>query len=140
MDHSYADSLPADSLEYKLIYEMFARTIGANASVLQIERLYNPNVQERFRMEVKISAKKYPTKTPSDLIKFLFHGARDTNSDLIYMSDEGLDMRYSRAGYYGNGIYFADNAKYSHTYARNLGDKFQMFVVAVLVGNAIRLQ
>lgn len=40
------------------------------------------------------------------------------SSDQIYNSDEGLDMRYSQDGFYGQGIYFADNAKYSHTYAR----------------------
>lgn len=75
-------------------------------------------------MEVKLSAKKYPTKTPSDLIKLLFHGAQHTNSDLIYMSDEGLDMRYSRPGFYGHGIYFADNAEYSHRYAYNVNGTF----------------
>jgi hypothetical protein len=37
-----------------------------------------------------------------------------TSSEIIYLSDEGLDMRYSRPGYYGNGIYFADNSVYSH--------------------------
>ena len=30
----------------------------------------------------------------------------------------GLDMRYANPnGAYGSGIYFADNAQYSHTYA-----------------------
>lgn len=58
------------------------------------------------------------------------------------MSDEGLDMRFSRSGYYGQGIYFADNAKYSHTYARPVDEQnkvFEMFLVFVLVGNAIKL-
>ena len=90
-------------------------------------------------MELRLSAKKYPTKTPSELIKLLFHGAKNTDSNHIYMSDQGLDSRYSRDGYYGQGIYFADNAEYSHTYARNNNGTYQMFVVFVLVGNAIKL-
>lgn len=70
----------------------------------------------------------------------MFHGAKNVDSAQIYNSDEGLDMRFSRPGYYGQGIYFADNAKYSHTYARSLGNKtFQMFVVFVLVGNTVKL-
>jgi hypothetical protein len=50
-------------------------------------------------------------------------------------------MRFSRPGYYGQGIYFADNAKYSHTYARPLDPNnktFEMFLVFVLVGNAVK--
>ena len=48
-------------------------------------------------------------------------------------------MRYSRDGYYGQGIYFADNAEYSHTYARQTNQGYEMFVVFVLVGNSIKL-
>lgn len=61
---------------------------------------------------------------------------------MIYSSDEGLDMRFSREGMYGQGIYFANNALYSKDYAYklpNLNNTFQMFLVFVLTGNQIQL-
>jgi hypothetical protein len=36
---------------------------------------------------------------------------------MVYASEEGLDMRFSRKGMYGHGIYFADNANYVKRYA-----------------------
>jgi hypothetical protein len=36
---------------------------------------------------------------------------------LIYGSEDGLDIRFSNAGAYGNGIYFANNSQYSSNYA-----------------------
>ena len=48
----------------------------------------------------------------------MFHGTGRGGSEprLIYESEEGLDIRFARAGMFGTGIYFADNAGYSHTY------------------------
>jgi len=56
----------------------------------------------------------------------------------IYSSEDGLDMRFSNNGMYGTGIYFADNALYSHTYAfKSPADNtFKMFVCFVLTGDA----
>ena len=62
-------------------------------------------------------ARKYPTKAPTQLIKLLFHGSSGTDPRHIYQSEEGLDMRFSRKGRYGQGIYFADNSMYSTRYA-----------------------
>jgi len=44
----------------------------------------------------------------------LWHGTRQTDPKTIVKSEYGLDMRFSKAGNYGNGIYFADNSSYSH--------------------------
>ena len=48
----------------------------------------------------------------------MFHGTGRGGAEpkLIYESEEGLDIRFARAGMFGTGIYFADNAAYSHTY------------------------
>ena len=53
-------------------------------------------------------------------MKLLWHGSKTTESKMIYSSDEGLDMRFSREGMYGQGIYFANNALYSKDYAYKL--------------------
>ena len=55
-------------------------------------------------------------------MKYLFHGTRETKPELIYQSEDGLDIRFSNPGAFGAGIYFANNSAYSHTYAHNLGN------------------
>ena len=49
--------------------------------------------------------------------KLLFHGTSGTDPKLIYDSEEGLDMRFSKNGMWGVGIYFAVNSEYSNSYA-----------------------
>ena len=67
----------------------------------------------------------------------LFHGAKTVPPDQIYASETGLDMRFSRSGHYGQGIYFADNASYSHDFAwRENNGVFCLFVCFVLVGDS----
>jgi hypothetical protein len=34
----------------------------------------------------------------------------------IYTGEEGFDMKYSKDGMWGRGLYFAQNAKYSDPY------------------------
>ena len=50
-------------------------------------------------------------------MKHLFHGTKATDPNLIFASEDGLDIRFSNAGAYGNGIYFANNSLYSSNYA-----------------------
>ena len=51
------------------------------------------------------------------MVKLLFNGSSTTCPLEIMKSDYGLDNRYAREGFYGNGIYFADNTKYCIDYA-----------------------
>ena len=67
--------------------------------------------------EFKLLCTKYKEKSLTQMVKLLFHGARAVPPNQIYESETGLDARFSRDGAYGQGIYFADNADYSHTYA-----------------------
>lgn len=75
-------------------------------------------VQSRFLNELKIIKMKNPERPLGQLIRYLFHGTRQTDPLVIATGEAGLDMRYSNfGGAYGSGIYFADNAAYSHTYS-----------------------
>lgn len=70
----------------------------------------------------------------------MFHGTRKTDPTEILKSDEGFDMRFSNAGMWGTGVYFADKASYSDIYASQdpneaKYDIKQMFIAKVLVGN-----
>ena len=72
------------------------------------------------------------------MVKHLFHGTNSTDPVLIYGSEDGLDIRFSNSGAYGNGVYFADNSAYSAGYAHQCGNgEFQMFVALVLIGESI---
>jgi hypothetical protein len=46
----------------------------------------------------------------------LWHGTRENKPSLIYDSQEGFDKRFSSKGMWGEAIYFAVNASYSHMY------------------------
>ena len=49
-------------------------------------------------------------------------------------------MRFSRNGYYGQGIYFANNSNYSHNYAYSDANlMFSMFMVFVIVGRPVKI-
>ena len=83
---------------------------------MSIERLENKGVQANFLHELKKQFDKYDNKKPSQLIKFMFHGSGrgGVQPKDIYESEDGLDIRFARAGMYGTGLYFADNSEYSH--------------------------
>ena len=46
----------------------------------------------------------------------MWHGTRLNDPMNIIHGETGLDMRFSREGMHGIGIYFADNAAYSIDY------------------------
>uniref|UniRef100_A0A7S3IGC6 PARP catalytic domain-containing protein n=1 Tax=Strombidium inclinatum TaxID=197538 RepID=A0A7S3IGC6_9SPIT len=77
----------------------------------------------------------------------MFHGPRNTEPKEIYTSDYGLDHRHSQQGYYGNGIYFSDNANYCHNYVHtgsdfvngNFKSVKQIFLCYVVAGESIKL-
>ena len=87
---------------------------------------------------------KYRDKTPSQLIKLLFHGSGrgGAQPQEIYRSEEGLDFRFSKVGMFGMGTYFADNSAYSHAYTYQDQEEnitfYYMFVCFVLPGDSAK--
>ncbi len=67
----------------------------------------------------------------------VWHGTRLNPPEKIYSSEEGFDLRFSSAGMWGKAIYFAESAQYSNSYAHNKGDKKQIFLARVIIGNSI---
>jgi hypothetical protein len=47
----------------------------------------------------------------------MYHGTSGTKPSLIYTSDEGFDMKFSREGMWGLANYFAKKSSYSNNYA-----------------------
>ncbi len=90
--------------------------MSGNAQIIRIEKIYNCVIYEKFMNEFKRMLRKYPNKNVNDIMKHLFHGSKNTSPALIYESEDGLDIRFSNTGAYGNGVYFANNSAYSHGY------------------------
>ena len=71
----------------------------------------------------------------------LFHGTKNTDPYDMMKWEEGFDMRFSNKGMWGNGIYFAKQASYSHRYSYidsrdSTLDIRQMFLAKVLIGDS----
>ena len=94
----------------------FRSTYKPEGKSIKIEKIYNPVVFDKFTGELQRMLKKYPSKSTWELVKLMFHGSTGTDPKIIYESEYGLDNRYSKAGMYGTGIYFADNSNYSFNY------------------------
>ena len=129
-------------MEFDFIFSYFTRDF--NCQILNIDKLRNRAVQKKFLTELKLACEKHKDKSLTQLVKLLFHGTKNTKPDVIYNGSQGLDMRFSQKGLYGEGIYFADGPNYSDAYAhipdsRNPQVK-QMFLVFVLIGDPCEMK
>ena len=55
----------------------------------------------------------------------MYHGTRCTDPALIYKSEEGFDMAFSRGGMWGVANYFAKESQYSNGYSHSKDDGTQ---------------
>ncbi|XP_021350458.1 uncharacterized protein LOC110448503 isoform X2 [Mizuhopecten yessoensis] len=107
-------------MEYDKIDDEFNET---GIKITKIERIQNTYLLERFKSEMEDTTRR--RHSGFDLnIRYLYHG---TKADKSRVSEEGLDQRLSRMGYFGKGIYFSDNPLKCVHYTENmdsLGDAY----------------
>ena len=109
-----------------------------SAKIIKIERVQNKWLWEKYGQHSERMKKKNGGMINE---KMLFHGTRNNSPCSIYQDEEGFDMRFSNAGMWGNGNYFAVNASYSDGYAHQLSDGTkQIFLAKVLTGDSIQLE
>uniref|UniRef100_A0A3B4BB05 Poly [ADP-ribose] polymerase n=1 Tax=Periophthalmus magnuspinnatus TaxID=409849 RepID=A0A3B4BB05_9GOBI len=133
--------LQPSSGEYEEIHTLFSRTM-ASFEIIQIERIQNRAVWEAFQLYVfndnlhKTHMKQKNGGRPV-LEKTLFHGTKPKFVDTI--CEANIDWRVCGVNgtMYGQGSYFARDAKYSHSYTGDSDPRF-MFVSRVLVGEFAR--
>lgn len=103
-----------------------------NAEIRSIEKIQNHELWSKYSDRVQ-QIKNEPQDCKE---KLLFHGTRDTDPKDIYKGDSSFDVKFSRDGMWGKGIYFAVNASYSNTYAHSVrGTNMKKLLVAfVLTG------
>lgn len=120
----------------------FAKTLPAR-TIDRIDRVENGYQHEQFSVKVSSIANTigaaYDEQT---MLRYLFHGTREVGTTRInsILNNPTAGFRPLMSGsttgaIWGDGAYFARDAKYSHDYAATLptGQK-QMFVVQVATG------
>jgi replication factor A1 len=88
--------------------------------LVSVQRIQNQTLLKRYQTEKEIIT----TKRGADLVneQYLFFGSRGTAPLVIAESSEGFMVEHGREdAFYGQGNYFALNARYSHHYAHRLG-------------------
>ena len=121
------------SNEWERIVANFMLTIP-QSKILKIQRVQNKKLWRVFQNEVDDVCTKI-NKQQKDIVAEMYHGTSGTPPQIIYQSEEGFDMTYSRQGMWGHANYFAKNSSYSNSYAYQVPDGTrQMFVANVIVG------
>ena len=106
--------------------------------IIKIERIQNTWLWETYQMSKKRMSDKNDGVVNE---KNLFHGPRKNEPKDIYNSEQGFDHRLASAGLFGEGTYFAAEAKYSHKYAYQLPlgiNSHQLFLANVITGISYR--
>lgn len=147
MDAQKLFTVDSRSVEHAKVAESFLKTLP-HKTIDRIERIENGLLQESFVLSASNLQKMLKASTPqpgsarspapTGILLELFHGTSAV--DLIVNSADGHGFLPLLAGtavgaIWGDGTYFARDAKYSDSYACQLpsGQK-QMLVVDVLVG------
>ncbi|XP_017538418.1 protein mono-ADP-ribosyltransferase PARP12-like isoform X1 [Pygocentrus nattereri] len=126
---------PSDK-DYTRVQERFHKTM-TGFTILRIERVQNREQWEDFQTKRERMRKANKDKKYEEGERLLFHGTKSDCIDAI--CNQNVDMRLSGANgtVYGQGSYFARDAKYSHGFTDKYGEK-SMFVCRVLVGQYTR--
>jgi len=105
-----------------------------NLQIFKIERVQNVWLYERYFYE----RKKMKLKNGDSNEVEAFHGTM-ADPKVIYNCEDGFDMRFSKKGLWGRGIYFAKNARYSieNGYEYHTCEGFrQIFLAKLLLGDS----
>lgn len=129
------------SAEFRAVANQFSATLQSK-TIDRIERIENGVLQESFSLAAGSIRKQLSgSGQPSlQMVRSLFHGTPAVN--MIVNSTDGNGFLPMLAGtavgaIWGDGTYFARDAKYSDSYALNLpSGQRQMFLVDVVVGRS----
>lgn len=131
--------LPTDKRRYHLIEVTSGSSewqvvsdplIKVNFTVHKVQRVQNESLWQRLMFE-----KNLMLRDREDVnMQLLYH---TTRAKAPVICEEGLDLRLSRNGRFGNGIYFSDDPAKCNSYWPVVGARStrQMFVCRVLLGD-----
>ncbi|KAL3852373.1 hypothetical protein ACJMK2_016026 [Sinanodonta woodiana] len=127
------DKEPAIRDEYAMVAKHFMKSMP-NAEIKTIKRVQNASLWECYIVQKKKMESKMGVGHANEM--HLYHGTLPEIVDLICRENFDFRIAGTRVGaLYGQGTYFALEARYSDGYAMTSNDNTKfMFVVKVLVG------
>ena len=110
-----------------------------SCQLLELKRIQNESLHEYYCMRRDLMAK--ISGNASQLERHVWHGTRSNDPKVVYEDvQEGFMMQYSAQGMWGRGLYFAENAAYSHNYSWDLGNGTrQMMYTKLLCGEEVNV-
>ena len=123
---------------HKFVSDQFSKTMPSNFKIINIMSIQNVMLWQIFGMGLKQTEKKNKMKAET---QYLWHGSRNTDPKIIYEGEEGFNVIYSSDGMWGKGLYFAQDASYSHKYAHQHENGVRgMFLSLLNVGKIANVQ
>ncbi|XP_029598588.1 protein mono-ADP-ribosyltransferase PARP12, partial [Salmo trutta] len=120
--------------DYQNVQELFNKTMRG-FQITSIERVQNRDLWEVFQWKRDLMKKNNGGKNSKEL--HLFHGTDPKHVDAICRDNFDWRLCGTNGTVYGEGSYFARDAKYSHSYTSDSGVR-SMFACQVLVGDYTR--
>ncbi|XP_071111879.1 E3 ubiquitin-protein ligase MIB2-like [Haliotis cracherodii] len=130
-----SESNPLTAFEYRHVESKVEETLS-NKSIQSIYRIQNVALWEQYSVAKGNMEREYGRGLANE--KQLFHGTTPDSADLIPHQNIDFRLAGSRVGaLYGQGAYFAVDAKYSDGYAKEDARRHRfMFLAKVLVGKS----
>jgi len=132
------DTLSPYSVEWKHVENLMSKTMQS-FQIKEIKQIQNISVWNFFLFQKEEMARRSRGVQPKSA--HVWHGTKLTDPTKICEdANNGFNVQYSRMGQWGTGIYFAEDAKYSDSYAfRNSDGSKVMILAELLTGDEIDL-
>ncbi|CAB1345989.1 unnamed protein product [Coregonus sp. 'balchen'] len=127
-------TLLSSDRDYQKVQELFNKTMRG-FQITSIERVQNRDLWEVFQWKRDLMKKNNGGKNSKEL--HLFHGTDPKHVEAICRDNFDWRLCGTNGTVYGEGSYFARDAKYSHSYTSHSGVR-SMFACRVLVGDYTR--
>eukprot|EP00063_Salmo_salar_P034036 XP_014008871.1 PREDICTED: poly [ADP-ribose] polymerase 12-like [Salmo salar] len=124
-------TLLSSDRDYQKVQELFNKTMRG-FKITSIERVQNRDLWVVFQWKRDLMKKNNGGKNSKEL--HLFHGTDPKHVDAICRDNFDWRLCGTNGTVYGEGSYFARDAKYSHSYTSDSGVR-SMFACRVLVGD-----
>ena len=85
----------AGSIEFQFVDHFFQKT-AQGGQVTRVQKLVNKPIQMRFMNELSINREKNSKLALSEIVRFLWHGTRNTDPQSIMKQEIGLNVNFAR--------------------------------------------
>jgi hypothetical protein len=110
------------------------------AEIVKVERIQNVLLWDYYSMRKQRMRKVNGGREPKEVS--VWHGTSGTDPQKIYEDrQDGFMMQYCTGGMWGRGLYFAEKARYSNSYAHKISGTSNrcFFLAKLLVGDEVRV-